>query len=83
MIALKKIKIIMLKRSTNNLSIRVLIFTAGKHMIQGGLEVNKNNLRNALSCYTEGIALKCKDDSLNATLYLLRANIRQSLGEFI
>lgn len=72
----------MLKRSTNYLPISVLIFTAWKHSTQGIQEENKNNFRNALSCYTEGIALKCRDDKLNAGLYLLRANVRQSLGEF-
>ena len=72
----------MLKRSTNYSPIRVLIFTAEKHIIQGRLEEKKNNLRNASSCFTEGIALKCKNDNLNAMLYFLRANIHQRLGEF-
>ena len=72
----------MLKRFTNYSTIRVLILTARKHWIQGMLEDKKNNLRNASSCFTEGIALKCKNDNLNAMLYFLRANIHQRLGEF-
>ena len=50
-------------------------------MIQGTQEEKKNNLRNALRCYTEGIQLKCKDEKLNAGLSFFRANIRQRLGE--
>ena len=72
----------MFKRSTNYSPIRVLILTAMKHMIQGRLEEEKNNLGNASSCYTEGIALKCKNGNLNGKLYFLRANIHQRLGEF-
>ena len=66
----------MFKRSTSYSLTYILIFTVGKHLIQGIQEYEKGNLRNALSCFTEGTELKCKNDSLNAT------QIRQSLGEF-
>ena len=72
----------MFKRSTNYSPIRVLILTAIKHWIQGIQEHLKSNLGNALSCYTEGIEVKCKADSLNARLYFLRSHIRQFLVEF-
>lgn len=72
----------MFKRSTNYSPIRVFILTAWKHCTQGSLEYQKNNLRNALSCYTEGIEVRCKNDNVNGVLYFLRANIRQRLGEF-
>lgn len=71
----------MLKRSTNYSPIRVLILTAMKHMIQGRLQEKKNNLGNASSCYTEGIALKCQSENLNGNFTSSEANIHQRLGE--
>ena len=74
----------MFKPSTTYSPIRVLILTAMKHLIQGILENQKNNLTNALSCFTEGIELNCKNDhcNVNADLYFLRADIHHRLGEF-
>ena len=72
----------MFKLSTTYSPIRVLILTAMEHLIQGRLESQKNNLRNALSCATEGIKLNCKEDNLNTSLYFLRAEIHRRLGEF-
>ena len=72
----------MFKRSTTYSPIRVLILTAIKLCTQGKLEDRKNNLRNALSCFTEAIELKCKFDTLNAELYSIRADIHICLGEF-
>ena len=69
------------KKSTDNSPIRVLILTAKTHLIKGVIE-EKNDLRIALSCFTEGIEVNCKDDTLNAVLYLLRATIQENLGEF-
>ena len=71
----------MFKNFTNNFPIRVLNLTARTHWIKGMIE-EKNDLTNALSCYTEGIEVNCKDDLLNTKLYLFRASIHCSLGEF-
>ena len=72
----------MFKLSTTYSPIRVLILTAMEHLIQGRLESQKNNLRNALSCVTEGIKLNCRKDKWNVVLYFFRAEIHRLLGEF-
>ena len=72
----------MFKLSTTYSPIRVLILTAMKHLTQGKLESQKNNLRNALSCFTEGIELDSKNVTTNLELYTLRAGIHHRLGEF-
>ena len=69
------------KKSTDNSPIRVLILTAKTHLIKGVIE-EKNDLRIALSCFTEGIEVNCKDDRLNAVLSLCRSNIHHNLGKF-
>jgi len=45
---------------------------AKAQLLKGEVEHDKNDFRKALSCYTEGIELKCTDDKLNAKLYLRR-----------
>ena len=72
----------MFKSITNNSPIHNLILTARIHEIKGEIQEKKNNLRNALSCYSEGIELKCKNDKLNFSLYLKRSRIHQLLGKF-
>jgi len=72
----------MFKISTNNSSIHFLILAVLTHYVKGNIQEKKNDLRNALSCYTEGIEVKCKDDNWNFKLYLKRSLIHQGLGEF-
>lgn len=72
----------MLKNSTNYSSIRVLILTATAHLLKGEVEHEKKDFRNALSCYTDGIGVKCKDDALNAKLYFEKAHQHHHLGKF-
>lgn len=72
----------MLKNSTNYSSIRVLILTATAHLLKGEVEHEKKDFRNALSCYTDGIGVKCKDDALNAQLYFRRSHSHRHLGKF-
>ena len=72
----------MFRNFTNNSPIRVLILTADTLRIKGLFEEKKNDLRNALSCYTEAIEVKCKDDNRNLLLYLGRSQIHQQLGKF-
>ncbi|KAL9962550.1 hypothetical protein ACROYT_G031658 [Oculina patagonica] len=49
---------------------------------EGNAEYKKNEFRNALSFYTEGIVVNCKDNKLNAILYTNRATAHFSLGNF-
>ena len=63
------------------LSIRVLILSATVKYLKGELEHNKKDFRKALSYYTEGIELKCKNDKLNAKLYYRRSHSHLHLGE--
>ena len=67
--------------SKNYFSIRGLILSAKAQLLKGEVEHGKDDFREALSCYTEGIELKCKDDKLNAKLYLRRAHSHGHLGE--
>ena len=69
------------KKFTDNSPICVLILTARIHFIKGRIEM-KNDLRIALSCFTEGIEVNCKEDRLNAMLYSNRSNIHHNLGKF-
>ena len=50
--------------------------------LKGELEHNREDYRKALSYYTEGIGLKCKDDEINAKLYSGRSHSYDHLGEF-
>ena len=70
----------MFKKFTDNSPIRVLILTARIRGVKGIIE-EKSDLRNALTFFTELIEGHCKDDRLNANLYLLRFGIHQSEGE--
>ncbi|KAL9962554.1 hypothetical protein ACROYT_G031662 [Oculina patagonica] len=49
---------------------------------EGNAEYRKNEFKNALAFYTEGIDVNCKDDKLNAILYTNRATAHFSLGNF-
>ena len=50
---------------------------------QGNVEHDKGEFQKALSLFTQGIDVKCKDDNLNAQLYLARFNTHYSLGESV
>ena len=62
-------------------SIRVLILSALVKCRKGELEHDRKNFRKALSYYTEGIELKCKDDETNAKLYYRRSHSHWHLGK--
>ena len=49
----------------------------------GDAELAKEEFQNALSFYTQGIDVKCKDDQLNVELYLARSRLQVSLGESV
>ena len=74
-----------LKSSTNNSSIWVLFPTETAKVFKelGDVELSKEEFKNALDFYTQGIDVKCKDDQLNAELYLCRWLSNCHLGEFI
>ena len=42
----------------------------------GDAELAKEEFQNALSFYTQGIDVKCKDDQLNVELYLARSRLQ-------
>ena len=67
--------------SKNEFSICLSIISAMTQLHKGDIERGKNDFRQAISCYTEGIGLKCKDDKVNAMLYLRRALSHGHLGE--
>ena len=71
----------MFKKFTDNSPMRVLILTAQTHLIKGAIEED-NDLRIALSFFTEGIEVNCTDDTLNAMLYYNRSIIHRKLGKF-
>ena len=58
------------------------VITAYAQLYKGDVEFKKNEFKKALSFYTEGIDVKCKDDRLNAMLYFSRSNMHRRLGEF-
>ena len=47
----------------------------------GDAELALKEFQNALSFYTQGIDVKCKDDQLNGKLYFARADLQRSLGK--
>ena len=49
----------------------------------GDAEFAKKEFKNAISFYTQGIDVKCKDDQLNVKLYLDRSLSQVSLGKSI
>ena len=67
--------------SKNYFSIHVLILSAREQLLKGKVEHDKKDFIEALSCYTEGIELQCKDDKLNAELHIRRAHSHSHLGE--
>ena len=75
-------QIYIFEKFTDNSLIHVFILTALTHLIKGIIELEKNDLRNALSCFTEGIEVNCKGDRLNAMLYFVRSTIHGTLGKF-
>ena len=48
---------------------------------KGILELNREDYRKAISYWTEGIELRCKDDKINAPLYYLRFCLHRCLGK--
>ena len=48
---------------------------------EGNDEYNKKNFNNAITYYTEGIKVNCKDQDLNAKLYSNRAAAHFNLGK--
>ena len=67
--------------SKNSFSICLSILSALTEFFKGEIEHDKNDFRQAISFYTEGIELKCRDDKLNAKLYFWRAHSNGHLGE--
>ena len=57
--------------------------TAQVYKELGKSEHHKGKFQNALSLFTQGIDVKCKDDQLNAQLYLARSNTHSSLSESV
>ena len=49
----------------------------------GEAKDDKGELQNALSLFSQGIDVKCKDDRLNAQLYLARSHTHSSLSESV
>ena len=49
----------------------------------GSVEHGKGEFQKALSLFTQGIDVKCKDDKLNAQLYFARFKTHFSLGESV
>ena len=62
-------------------SIHVLILSAKVKYLKGDLEHDKKDYGKALSYYTEGIEVNCKDDEINAKLYASRSHSHNHLGE--
>ena len=62
------------KSCTNYSTIWVLILTERAKVYKelGDAELAKGEFQNALSFYTQGINVKCKDDQLNVELYRCR-----------
>ena len=62
---------------------RVLVLTeiAQVYMREGDAEFNRNKTESAVSLYTKGIDVNCKDDELNVILHLKRALSYDLLGE--
>ena len=50
-------------------------------LLKGRINYAKNDFRQAISYYTEGIELKRKDDKQNVKFYLERAHCHAYLGE--
>ena len=57
--------------------------TAQVYKELGNVERDKGEFQKALSLFTQGIDVKCKDDKLNAQLYLARFKTHSSLGESV
>ena len=57
--------------------------TAQVYKELGEVEYDKGEFQNALSLFTQGINVKCKDDQLNAVLYSQRSYSHFSLGESV
>ena len=77
--------VILLSSSTNCWSIWVLLptETAKAYKELGDAKSIQKEFQNALSFYTRGIDVKCKDDQLNVELYLARSHLQESLGESV
>ena len=60
----------------------LLTETAKVYKELGDAELVKEEFKNALSFYTEGINVKCKDDQLNVELYRCRWLSNCHLGKF-
>ena len=58
-----------------------IVAIAEVYKSEGNDEYKKNNFKNAIQFYTEGIKVSCKDEELNAILYSNRAAARFNLGE--
>ena len=74
-----------LKSCTNYSSIWVLFLTEKAKVYKelGDAELAKEEFQNALSFYTQGINVKCKDAQLNVELYRCRWLSNCHLGKFI
>ncbi len=65
----------------NNICINFIPAIAEDYKNKGNVEYRKKDLNSAISFYTEGIKVNCKDDELNAKLYSNRAIAHFYLGE--
>ena len=63
---------------------RVLILTeiAQVYMREGDAEFDRKKIKDAVSLYSKGIDVNCKDEELNAILYSKRWLSYVALGEF-
>ena len=57
--------------------------TAQVYRELGEVERDKGEFQNALSLFTQGIDVKCKDDQLNVELYFARSNTHFVLSESV
>lgn len=57
--------------------------TAQVYKELGEVERDKGEFQNAISFFTQGIDVKCKDDQLNFKLYFARSNIHRRLSESV
>ena len=57
--------------------------TAQVYKELGDAYLAEREFKNALSFYTQGIDVKCKDEQLNVKLYHARSHLQEDLGESV
>lgn len=63
------------------LSLFLCVAIAEVYNNEGDSEYSQGEYNSALHQYTEGLNVKCMDDTLNATLFTNRASVHYHLGE--